>query len=86
MAKQRAQLKDNILPIFWEERGPTNVGGRTRGIVIDANDPTRSDRLGRRRCRCGLWKTTNIDAGSPTWNNYDDLIGKPGHLYYSSGS
>ena len=24
----------------WVERGPGNVGGRTRGLVIDAADPT----------------------------------------------
>jgi|GEM_PF-4911800 len=25
--------------IFWEERGPSNVGGRTRSIMFDPNDP-----------------------------------------------
>lgn len=95
-ARARAMEKDNILPIFWEERGPTNVGGRTRGILIDANDPT-GQTVWAGGVAGGLWKTTNIDAGSPTWTNYDDLLenlaistiaqdpSNPDNMYFGTG-
>lgn len=73
IAQAKSLQKDNILPIFWEERGPTNVGGRTRGILIDANDPS-GQTVWAGGVAGGLWKTTNIDAGSPTWTNLDDLL------------
>ncbi len=44
----------------WVERGPANVGGRTRGIVVDPDDPDRNTWY----CGSvggGVWKTT--DAG-----------------------
>jgi len=48
--------KSGILPIYWEERGPNNVGGRTRAILIDANDPTgRTVWAG--SVSGGLWRT-----------------------------
>lgn len=32
--------KSAISGIDWQERGPDNVGGRTRALVFDPNDPT----------------------------------------------
>ena len=53
----------DILP--WEERGPGNVGGRTRGIVLDSRDTTFSTWfLG--AVGGGIWRTG--DAGE-TWTN-----------------
>ncbi len=31
---------ENISNINWIEMGPTNIGGRTRTILIDSKDPT----------------------------------------------
>lgn len=45
----------------WKERGPTNVGGRTRAIMIDPNDPT-GKTIWSGSVSGGLWKTTDIDA------------------------
>lgn len=50
-----------ILP--WVERGPGNVGGRTRGIVIDANDQSGNTILAG-SVAGGIWRTE--DAGI-TW-------------------
>ena len=47
--------------IAWIERGPVNVGGRTRTIMIDPNDPT-SQTIWAGSVAGGLWKTTTIDA------------------------
>ncbi|MBN4049769.1 T9SS type A sorting domain-containing protein [Bacteroidales bacterium AH-315-N07] len=46
--------------IKWKERGPSNVGGRTRTIVLDPNDPTRRTYWAG-SVSGGLWKNENID-------------------------
>ncbi len=51
--------------LHWVERGPGNISGRTRGIVIDPDDPTaRTWFVG--SVGGGVWKTTN--AGE-SWIN-----------------
>lgn len=65
--------KSGILPIYWEERGPNNVGGRTRAILIDANDPT-GRTIWAGSVSGGLWRTNNIDAGAVTWTAINDLF------------
>ncbi len=94
--QKRAEKASDALPIYWEERGPTNVGGRTRAIVIDANDPDGST-VWAGSVSGGLWKTTNIDAANPIWTKVDDLFdnlaisamaqdpGDPNTMYFSTG-
>lgn len=50
----------------WVERGPTNVGGRTRGIMFDPNDPT-NETVFAGGVSGGLWKNTNISNVNSTW-------------------
>lgn len=47
--------------ITWIERGPNNVGGRTRTIMVDPNDIT-GKTIWAGSVAGGLWKTTNIDG------------------------
>jgi hypothetical protein len=47
--------------VLWEERGPTNVGGRTRTIMIDPNDPSKNT-IWAGSVSGGLWKTNNIQT------------------------
>ena len=49
----------------WIERGPGNVGGRTRGLIVDPDDQTKNTWFAG-SVGGGIWKTTN--AGS-TWTN-----------------
>ncbi len=49
----------------WKERGPGNVSGRTRGIVVDISDATTRTWFAG-SVAGGIWKTTN--AGT-TWEN-----------------
>lgn len=46
--------------ITWTERGPANVGGRTRTIMVDPNDPTKTN-VWAASVSGGLWKTSNIE-------------------------
>lgn len=47
--------------IVWNERGPLDVGGRTRAIMIDPNDPG-GQTIWAGSVAGGLWKNTGIDA------------------------
>jgi hypothetical protein len=47
--------------ISWTERGPLDVGGRTRALMIDPNDPA-GQTVWAGAVSGGLWKTTHIDA------------------------
>jgi len=53
----------------WKERGPGNVGGRTRSILVDPDDPKNTWWAG--SVSGGLWKTTN--KGS-TWTPVADNL------------
>jgi hypothetical protein len=50
----------------WIERGPNNVGGRTRAILFDPNDATGNTVIAG-GISGGLWKNTNISSAASTW-------------------
>lgn len=54
----------------WTSLGPTNIGGRTRGIIIDNTDPTHQT-LFAGGVSGGIWKSTN---GGGTWDNYTAAV------------
>jgi photosystem II stability/assembly factor-like uncharacterized protein len=58
-----AKAGASVLP--WIERGPANVAGRTRGLIVDPDDATHltwfAGSVGG-----GVWKTTN---GGDTWTH-----------------
>lgn len=59
LAKVPAQGPDYALQ--WEEHGPLDVGGRTRAIMIDPNDPT-GQTVWAGAVSGGLWRISNINA------------------------
>ncbi|MEL7020976.1 MAG: hypothetical protein AAGK47_05170, partial [Bacteroidota bacterium] len=69
--RQRSGEKAAIPNIFWAERGPDNVGGRTRGIWIDPNN---TDRVLSAGVGGGLFETTNFTSNSTTWTPQDDFF------------
>ena len=75
--KQRDRMLQksmNSIPgITWEERGPNNYPGRTRAIMIDPNDPTKKT-IWAASVSGGLWKTTDITADPPVWQNVNDFF------------
>lgn len=50
----------------WIERGPNNVGGRTRAIMFDPNDTT-NETVFAGGVSGGLWKNTNISNPNSQW-------------------
>ena len=51
----------------WIERGPNNVGGRTRAIIFDTTDPTLNTVIAG-GVSGGLWRNTNISSATSTWS------------------
>ena len=51
----------------WVERGPDNVGGRTRALLFDPNDPTQ-ETVYAGGVSGGLWKNTNISNINSVWS------------------
>jgi photosystem II stability/assembly factor-like uncharacterized protein len=55
---------------IWEERGPGNVGGRTRGLIVDPDDATNNTWFAA-AVGGGVWKT--IDGGQ-SWTCLTDNL------------
>ncbi|MER7830399.1 hypothetical protein [Streptomyces sp. NPDC095602] len=53
----------------WEWLGPGNIGGRTRGLVVDPDDP---DRMWAASAGGGVWHTGD---GGAWWAPVDDFLG-----------
>ena len=62
--------KGPIPGVEWQERGPNNVGGRTRAIMFDPNDGT-NKKVWSAGVAGGLWTTVDITADPPVWNHVD---------------
>ncbi len=50
----------------WVSRGPSNVGGRTRGLMFDPNDASHNTVFAG-GVSGGLWKNSNITVGNNAW-------------------
>lgn len=61
----RRPKSGNAEPLPWVERGPGNVGGRTRGLWVDPSDTTHLTWLAG-SVGGGVWKTTD---GGNTWRH-----------------
>jgi PKD repeat protein len=61
-----------ITGVNWVERGPTNIGGRTRAIMFDPNDGLHK-KVWAGGVGGGLWFTNDITAATPVWNKVNDL-------------
>lgn len=66
-------LLDAIPGVSWKERGPNNLGGRTRTIMIDPNDVTNRT-IFAASISGGLWKTTDITKVNPGWTPVNDFF------------
>lgn len=62
----------------WIERGPDNVGGRTRAVLFDPNDAT-NETVFAGGVSGGLWKNTKISDAAHKW----ERVGIPENLAVS---
>ena len=63
----------------WTERGPNNVGGRTRALIFDPKDTTQETVLAG-GVSGGLWRNTHISDANHSW----ELMDIPENLAISS--
>ena len=68
--EQLLRQKAAIPNVNWEERGPNNVSGRTRALLVDAGDPT-GNTVFAGGVGGGIWRTE--DDGN-TWMQVDDFL------------
>lgn len=61
-ARTPGDAPDNL----WINRGPNNVGGRTRALMFDPNDPT-DETVFAGSVSGGLWKNTKISDANSVW-------------------
>ena len=59
--------------LAWTERGPNNVGGRTRAMIVDKRDAT-GNTVFAASVSGGLFKTTNFTAPIPSWTVINDFL------------
>lgn len=55
---------------LWVERGPNNVGGRSRALMFDPNDAN-DNTVFAGGVSGGLWKNTNISSEDSIWERLD---------------
>ncbi len=66
MKKAKRTNSASSLPNFnWNSVGPSNIGGRTRSILVDNQDPTHQT-IFAGGVTGGIWKSTN---GGSTWGS-----------------
>ena len=64
--------RNAIAGVAWIERGPMNVGGRTRALMFDPNDVTHR-KVWAAGVGGGLWYTNDITVSNPLWNKISDF-------------
>ncbi len=100
LKRKEAEIKtrslNGILDSRWKERGPYNVGGRTRAVMVDKGDPT-GKTVYTGGVAGGVWRTRDITAAQPVWENLGDFLknlsissivqepDNPSTMYFSTG-
>ena len=59
--------------INWQERGPDNVGGRTRAMIFDMDDLSGNTVIAA-SVSGGIWKTTQINSSNPQWQEISSQL------------
>lgn len=70
--KKRLNRSIAVSGISWNERGPNNIGGRTRALMFDPNDAT-AKKVWAGGVGGGLWYNTDITSAASVWQKVDDF-------------
>ncbi len=70
-ANNVAQPQSAVPNVTWQERGPSNGGGRTRAILFDPSDATHK-KVWAGSLVSGLWYTDDITDPNATWTQSSD--------------
>ncbi len=70
----RGPIGGSSSAIVWEERGPSNVAGRTRALMYDLSDAPNYRKVWAGGVGGGLWYTNDITVGTPTWVEVDPFL------------
>ena len=62
-----------IMALGWQERGPNNIGGRSRAIMIDKRDAS-GNTVFAGSVSGGIFKTTNFTSAGATWTVVNDQM------------
>lgn len=66
-------LRSAIPGVRWTERGPNNVGGRTRALMFDPNDDE-NKKVWAGSVNGGLWYNKDITAAAHKWQQSSEII------------
>lgn len=68
-------MNTSVSGISWQERGPVNIGGRTRVVWFDLSDASNGYKKVWAGGACGgLWYTNDITVVSPVWTKVNDAL------------
>jgi len=71
--RQQQNYKSGPVPnVNWTERGPSNVGGRTRALMFDPNDANHK-KVWAGGVTGGLWYNNDITNATSTWTKVNDF-------------
>ncbi|WP_425391408.1 T9SS type A sorting domain-containing protein [Ekhidna sp.] len=74
MKLQKADRGRGAIPgVNWTERGPNNVGGRTRALMWDPND-SENKKLWAAGVAGGIWFNEDVIDENSSWQNVDDFM------------
>jgi hypothetical protein len=65
----KGKTSSTLSSIQWSERGPNNVGGRTRAILFLSSTKVLAAGI-----TGGFWLTDNVTAATPTWTPTGDFL------------
>jgi hypothetical protein len=67
-------IQSPVPGINWSERGPKNVGGRTRALMFDDRFGPDYPKVWAAGVGGGLWTTDNITVVTPVWTKVSDAF------------
>lgn len=73
-AKLASRVTTAVPGLNWTERGPNNVGGRTRALWFDLNGSPTFNKVWAGGVSGGLWVTNDITVATPAWTKVDDFF------------